>query len=168
MTEPSDPGIEGAIRVLRRDVLEGGRNVDWETIRARIKHILIARRPSPDERIALLELYDQLVNRVERLRAADLDLLRRLRHQRAADTVGFALVEAREKGSPPFGAIMDREVAAERIRVDRYFSAFVTQLLEVVDPGGRGPPGVAEDAAAFSFPSGFSHPPASLPSPPWP
>jgi hypothetical protein len=168
MTEPSDPDIVAAIRVLRRDILEGGRNVDWESIRGRIKHLLIARRPSPVERIALLEVYDQLVNRVERLRALNLDSLRRVRHQRAADTIAFALVEAREQGGSSFGAIIDREVAAERMRVDRYFGNFVTQLLDVVDPGARGPPGFGEDAAPFSFPPGVSRPPASPPSPPSP
>jgi hypothetical protein len=168
MTEPSDPDIEGAMRVLRRDILEGGRNVDWEAIRARIKHLLIARRPSPDQRIALLEVYDQLVNRVERLRALNADLLRRVRNQRAADTVAFALAEAREHGSQPFGVVIDRELAAGRLRVDRYFINFVNHILDAVDPGAHGPPGVAEDAATFSFPPGFSRPPASPPSPPSP
>ena len=168
MTEPSHPDIEGAIRVIRRDILEGGRNVDWDAIRARIKHLLIARRPSPDERIALLEIYDQLVNRVERLRALNADSLRRIRHQRAADSVGFALAEARAKGSPSFAAIMDREVAAERLRVDRYFSDLVTYLVDAVDPGAGGAPGFGENGAAFSFPPGFSRPPASPTFPPSP
>jgi len=168
MTEPSDPDIEGAIRVLRRDILEGGRNVDWEAIRARIKHLLIARRPSPDERIALVELYDQLVSRVERLRALNADSLRRVCNQRAADTVAFALAEAREHGGPSFGVIIDRELAAGRLRVDRYFINFVTQILDAVDPGAHGPPGFGEEAAPFSFPPELSRPPASPPSPPWP
>jgi hypothetical protein len=168
MTESSDPDIEAAVRVLRRDILAGGRNLDWENLRGRIKHLLIARRPSPDERIALLELYDDLVSRVERLRVLGADSLRRLRHQRATDTVAFALAEAREKGSSSFGAIMDREVAAGRIRVDSYFSDFVTQLLDVFDPGARGPPGFGEDATPFSVPQDFSPPPASPPSPPSP
>jgi hypothetical protein len=168
MTEPSDPDIEVAIRVLRRDILEGGRNVDWEAIRARIRRLLIARRPSPDERITLLELYGQLVSRVERLRALNADSLRRVCNQRAADTVGFALAEAREHGGLPFGVIIDRELAAGRLRVDRYFINFVSQILDAVDPGGHGAPGFDEEAAPFSFPPELSRPPASSSFPPGP
>ena len=168
MTEPSDPDIEGAIRVLRRDILEGGRNVDWEAIRARIKHLLIARLPSPDQRIALLEVYDQLVNRVERLRALNVDSLRRVSNQRAADTIAFVLAEAREHESPPFKVIIDRELAAGRLRVDRYFINFVSQILDVIDPGAHGPDGFGEEAAPFSFPPELSRPLASPPSQPSP
>ncbi len=154
MTEPSHPhqGIAEAIRALRHDILAAGRKLDWDVVRGRIRRLLIERRPSPDERIELLELYDQVATRVERLRAGDIGSLRRLRHQRAADTLRFVFVEARHEGALSFETIVDRELVAGRLRVDPYLSEILGELLRVFDAGGGGSPGVGEDGAAFSFP----------------
>jgi hypothetical protein len=154
MTEPTDPdqSIAVVIRALRHGSLSAGRHIHWEGIRERIRHLLIERRPSPDERLELLELYDQVVTRVERLRAGDIASLRRLRHQRAADTLRFVFVEARHEGALSFGAIVDRELVAGRLRVDPYLSEVLGELLRVFDAGGGGSPGVNEDCAAFLVP----------------
>jgi hypothetical protein len=168
MTEPSKPdqNIAAAIRGLRHDGLYAGRTVSWEEVRERIRHLLLERRPSPDERIELLELYDQVATRVERRCGADADSLRRLRHQRATDTLMFPFAEARN-GGPSFEVVIDRELSAGRLRVDRYFSDALGQLLQALELRADGPPGVGEDGAAFSFPADLS-PPASSSSPPGP
>ena len=165
MTElpDSNPNIAVEIRALRHDVLAAGQNLDWDVVRGRIRRLLIKRRPSPDARIYLLELYDQVATRVERQRAGDEPSLRRLRHQRASDTLVFPFVEARDDGLSPW-AIIDREVAAGRLRVDPYLSAVLGQILQALDarPDGAAS-ALARTARPFPFRSvSAAHPPARL------
>lgn len=163
ITEP-ERSIAAAIRALRHDSLSAGRHIDWESIRERIRHLLIERRPTRDERIELLELYDQVVTRVERLRAADANSVRRLRHQRAADTLRFVFAEARHEGAPAFGAIVEREQLAGRLRVDPYLSEALGQFLQALEARGGGPPGVSEEGAMFYRLAGSLQPPTRHPA----
>jgi hypothetical protein len=161
-----DRNIAAEIRALRHDGLYTGRSVSWEELRARIRHLLLERRPSPDERIELLELYDQVVTRTERRCGGDVDLLRRIGRQRAIDSLTFPCAEARTPGGPSFSAVFDRERASGRLRVDPYLVEALDHVLQVFGLRADGPPGVREDGPAFWFPAALSRPPASPPSPP--
>jgi hypothetical protein len=159
MTEPSDlhESVEVAIRVLRHDLLSAGRNASWEDFRQRIRHLLIARRPSRAERLQLLELYDDLVTVVERGLRVDMQGLERVGRQRAVDVMAFNFAEAREPGgvfsTEIAAASIERERVAGRLRVDGYLLELVSWILQEVEAeDGRTPPGDHEDPAAF-FPT---------------
>jgi hypothetical protein len=176
MTEPSEPGqsMASAIRALRHGILSGGRRLEWDDVRGRIRVLIRDGRPSPHERIQLLELYDTAVSIVQRRLRPDPQASRRLGYQRANDTLLFLVAEVRDEGEVDAGAamaaIIARELAAGRMEMGGYFSNLVALVLERFDDprdGDETPPEVAEDAAAFSFPIALSHPPASLPFQPW-
>ena len=159
MTEPAelDRSVADAILALRHDILAAGRDVVWEDVRKRIRHLLLVGRPSPDERIQLLELYDGVARVVERRFWSDEDGLRRFGYQRAADTVGFQFAEARNAAGVfvpgKAEAWMTRERDAGRLRVDDYVVAIIDWMLGEFEAGtDRRPPGLDEAPAAFAFP----------------
>jgi hypothetical protein len=176
MTEPSGPdqSLAAAIRAVRHDILSNGRRMAWDDVRERIRVLIRDGRPSPEERIQLLELYDIAVTMAQRRLRPDAEASRRLGYQRANDTLLFLMAEVRDEGevdaATAMVTIMARELAAGRMELGGYFSNLVTLVLErFEDPrdGYRTPPEVAEDAAAFSFPTRFSHPLANPPFQPW-
>jgi hypothetical protein len=167
----ADDGMASAIGALRHEILSAGRNLAWDEVRARMKALIRDGRPTSDQRIQLLELYDRAVTTVRRRHWGDPEAARRLDYQRANDTLLFLVAEFRDEGEA-MGAIMARELAAGRLELGGYFSNVVSLIAEKFDgdPGGedREPDGVAEDdAGPWLFPPPFSPPPASSPVRPW-
>jgi hypothetical protein len=134
---------------------------------------LIHRRPSPPERLELLDLYEMAVTRAEQRSWRDPGELRRLGYQRAADSLAFLLAEFRDHGASfadgKAAASLVREVGAGRLRVDGLFLELVTWLLGELDARpDPSRPGVHEVAAIVSPPPDLSPPHASSPSQPSP
>jgi hypothetical protein len=173
MTEPTDPGqsMAAAIRALSHEILSGERRMSWGDVRGRIRILIREGRPSPPERLQLLELYHSAVTMAERRFRPDPQSSRRLGYQRANDTLLFLLAEVRDRGDVDAGAtltsIIARELAAGRMQLGPYFNNLLSLVLERFPGGHDGddgtPRGVAED-----FPPPFSRPPASPPAPPSP
>jgi len=174
MNDPSqtgpepDPGMSTAIEVLRHDVLAAGRNLPWDDIRAKIKGLVKWGAPTPAQRLKLLHLYDVVAGKVERRDAHDPFAARRLGYQRANDTMTFLMAEIRDNGDAlnleALAAIVARELAAGRMRMDEPFQELLAWMLrEIDDRGGHRTPGVAEPAATFAFPAALSRRPPSPP-----
>jgi hypothetical protein len=173
MTQSTDPdqSLAAAIRALRHEILSAGRRLAWDDVRGRIRALIKDGRPSPDERIQLLELYDRAVTTVQRRCWEDAEASRRLAYQRANDTLVFLLAEVRDQGEDAravIAAIIARELPAGRIEFGSYFNNILSLVLEKFGDGEDGaPPGLAEDdAGPFSVPPPLSRPPASPPAQP--
>jgi hypothetical protein len=169
MTEPSEPDrtMAAAIRVLRHDILSGGRQMSWDDVRGRIRRLIMQGHPSPPEHIQLLELYDMAASMAGRRIRLDLEASRRLGHQRANDTLAFLMAEFREQGpngAATIASIIARELAAERMHLDGYMQNVASLLLEKLDDGDERPPtGVSEELGSFVGPPA-SQPPTRQPA----
>jgi hypothetical protein len=176
MTQSTDPdqSLAAAIRALRHEILSAGRRLPWDDVRGRIRALIKDGRPSPDERIQLLELYDRAVTTAQRRCWEDPEDSRRLAYQRANDTLVFLLAEVRDQDEDAravIAAIIARELPAGRIEFGSYFNNILSLVLERFGdrPDGEdgAPPGLAEDdAEPFSVPPPLSRPPASPPAQP--
>lgn len=172
MTEPSEPdqSIAAAIQALRHDILSDGRHMAWDDVRGRIRTLIGQGRPSPHQRLQLLELYDIAVTMVGRRLRPDLEASRRLGYQRANDTMLFLIAEVRDHGGSDVMALMatiiDRELDVGRMRRDRYLANLLSWITHELDKGldggdGARPPGVQEEAADFRRPA---QPPSRQPA----
>jgi hypothetical protein len=175
MTEPSDrdDNTAAAIRAIRHDILSNRRDMSWEDIRQWIRGLVRHARPSPDERIQLLELYDRAAATVQRRLLADPEGSRRLRYQRANDTLLFMLSELRDEAATnrktTLAAIVCREYEAGRMHMDGSLGNLISWVLQESDhrPAPMSP-GVCEDDAGVAYQPPVS-PPLSSPSfPPGP
>jgi hypothetical protein len=164
MTDSSelDRGVAAAIRALRHDILSRGRDLPWDDVRGWIKALIRYARPSPKERIQLLELYDRAAGMTHRRLLADPEGSRRLAYQRANDTIVFLLAELRDQGavSPGgFAGLLAREMEAGRLHInDALLNVISWVLRESDDRKGPMPPGVAEESVEPSFASGAPAP----------
>lgn len=135
MTESfdSNESIVDAIRTLRGKLFSFGGAVPWEEFRRRIRHLLIERHPTLEERLQLLEMYDIVVTRFERQCGRNRRQLRRLGTQRALDTLSFLFGELRRQagdlGGITAAALVAREREAGRLRVDAHLDELISLLL---------------------------------------
>ena len=148
MTESfdSNESIVDTIRTLRGILFSFARAGPWEEFRRRIRHLLIERHPTLEERLQLLEMYDIVVTRFERQCGRNHRQLRRLGTQRALDTLSFLFGELRRQagdlGGIAAAALVAREREAGRLRVDAHFDELVALLLPSDDGQDQTPMGV--------------------------
>src|SRR5271165_864544 len=160
MTDPDEPdrSAADAILTLRDDIAAAGRDASWENLRKRIRHLLIIGRPTLDERLQLLELYDGLARTVERRFGRDMDGMQRFGYQRASDMMAFQFAEARNAAGvfdpDRAAAYIARERAAGRLHVDAYLVEIIDWLFaEFEARKDRKGPGLDEPPTpAFVFP----------------
>jgi hypothetical protein len=110
-----------------------GVDVLWDDVRADITYLLVKRRPTAEERLRLLEIYDGVMRELEDQCEDEPDALTRLGYQRAEDGLLFAFAEAL---AAPGGFDVDvltqaleRECEAGRLRRDGYLSQAVGCLV---------------------------------------